>query len=154
MARPSTSANRPKARPPPPACSATPRTPCCAASAKKAPPHCDWPIGSTIDRTEGLRQRLDDLDGTPNNVAVTSTDGIYRYDVRIERTIAGSAELAIDGAPLDANSNPLGRLALAGSLDASLDLAVHVVFGVDQYGFFIDTAAQVDEKFGPVPRRV
>src|SRR5205814_9276088 len=64
-------------------------------------------IGRTITSTAGLRQFLDDLDDTPNNVTLTEAGGVTRYDVRINKTLDGSADFAVDA--LD------GQIDLAGA---------------------------------------
>src|SRR5262249_46690368 len=87
-------------------------------------------IGRTITTTEGLRQLLDGLDDTPNNVTLTEANGVTRYDVHVNKTLDGSTGFAVDALG--------GRIDLAGAIEASVDIAVHLVLGVDPNGFFLD----------------
>jgi Ca2+-binding RTX toxin-like protein len=84
----------------------------------------------TLDTTAGLRQLLDDLDDTPNNVTLTEAGGVTRYDVRINKTLSGDTDFDVDALG--------GRVELAGDVHATVDVAVHLIFGVDQHGFFLD----------------
>src|SRR5262249_37411831 len=77
----------------------------------------------TLATTAGLRQFLDDLDDTPNNVTLTEANGVTRYDVRIKKTLSGTAGFGVDA--LD------GKIDLAGDVEASVDVTVHLIFALD-----------------------
>ena len=91
-------------------------------------------IGNTpaIDTLGKLRQRLDGLDTTQGNVKLTTEDGVTRYDVTIAKSLDGSANLDVQAEVLG------GMVQLRGDLEMTADIVLHVVFGVDANGFFID----------------
>ncbi|HEY4634069.1 MAG TPA: hypothetical protein VIH00_09155, partial [Candidatus Limnocylindrales bacterium] len=77
-----------------------------------------------------LRQRLDDLDSTPGNVTLTETADTTTIDMRIVRDVDGAGEIDVDALA--------GAIFLKGSGEFSADVTLHLVFGVDEHGFFID----------------
>jgi hypothetical protein len=93
-------------------------------------------IGSTIATLADLRDRLDALDNIPGNVTFTQANGVTRFDVQVHKTLSGTADLDLNGLG--------GSLNIAGSIDVSADLALHLVFGVDSHGFFIDPRGTAD----------
>ncbi len=93
-------------------------------------------IGSSIATPEDLRARLDGLDDVDGNVTLTQTDTLTRYDVHIKKTLTGSADLKVQALG--------GAVDLEGTLEVSANVSLHVVFGVDADGFFIDAASNSD----------
>src|SRR5262249_47347128 len=101
-------------------------------------------IGVTITTPEQLRQALDDLDDQPGNVSLTTTpDGGVRYDVRFTKTLTGEADVNLSAFG--------GSLFLHGDVEISTDVTVHLVFGVDAQGFYIDAGAPRDAQGNPEP---
>ncbi|MEW6156110.1 MAG: LEPR-XLL domain-containing protein, partial [Verrucomicrobiota bacterium] len=90
-------------------------------------------IGKSITDLATLRTLLDDLDSTPNNVILTEGESSSSLDVRINRRFGGEGN--IDFTALG------GKLRLAGSGSFSIDVALHLVIGADDNGFFIMTDA-------------
>ncbi|HEV3003498.1 MAG TPA: hypothetical protein VGX78_03515, partial [Pirellulales bacterium] len=90
-------------------------------------------IGDGIDSASALRDKLDALDSVPGNVTLTETATETRFDVHIQKTVSGTADLNVDESALG------GSISLHGQLDVSADISLHLVFGVDAHGFFIDT---------------
>jgi hypothetical protein len=93
-------------------------------------------IGSTIATLDDLRNQLDALDNIPGNVTFTQANGVTRFDVQVHKTLSGTADLNLDGLG--------GSLNIGGSIDVSADVALHIVFGVDANGFFIDPRGTSD----------
>ncbi|MBU6398951.1 MAG: LEPR-XLL domain-containing protein, partial [Verrucomicrobia bacterium] len=88
-------------------------------------------IGGAINSWSSLVQFLDGLDNIPGNVVMTQSGGVTRIDMQVVKTLGGTANLDV---------NLLGgALYLKGSLDVSVQVTLHLVFGVDSQGFFIDT---------------
>ncbi len=90
-------------------------------------------IGRTLTTDEEIRQAFDDLDGIAGNVLMSSGNGETRFDISVLKTISGKGTVAIDA--LD------GLFELNGELEVSADAALHLVLGVDAFGFFVDTTA-------------
>ncbi len=90
-------------------------------------------IGSKIASADALREKLDALDSTPNNVVFTDINGVTRFDVEVRKSLSGDADLELSA--LD------GAVSLGGVVRAAADLVMHVVFGVDDKGFFIEASA-------------
>ncbi|MEJ2698045.1 MAG: hypothetical protein P8Z70_00015, partial [Desulfuromonadales bacterium] len=88
-------------------------------------------IGDAITDYEVLRTVLDDLDDIPDNVSFTATDSTVTFDMQLEGSFAGGGEIDVNGFD--------GKLSLRGEVVYSFDIALHLVFGVDAGGFFIDT---------------
>ena len=93
-------------------------------------------IGTTITTLEQLREELDALDDITGNVILSMVDGFPRFDVQVIRTLAGTTDLDI--------ADPDGDVSLQGSVDIRADVRVHIVFGVDAGGFYIDPSAPED----------
>ena len=89
-------------------------------------------IGNSITTLDDLRNKLDGLDAIPDNVSYTQVGGVTRFDVEVKRTLDGKADLnlqAMDGA-----------INVHGAVDISADVTMHLVFGTDDKGFFIDAS--------------
>lgn len=93
-------------------------------------------IGESITTLDDLRARLDDLDEIANNVSFTITGGDIRFDLRVEKTLSGTASLDLAGLS--------GAIDVGGQAQVSADVAVHLIFGVDASGFFIDADSNPD----------
>ena len=78
-------------------------------------------IGTTITSVYDLRKHLDDLDGTAGNVVLTESGGVFRYDMRVTRTLSGTADLTVKNEDID----------VSGTARISADVNVHLIFGVD-----------------------
>src|SRR5262249_3042840 len=101
-------------------------------------------IGTTIDSLESLRPPLDHLDAVPRPVTLTTDDqGFPRFDVQFTKTIDGNTGLNLQALG--------GALSLNGSVDVSVDVHVHLVFGLDGQGFYIDADAPQDALGNPEP---
>src|SRR5262249_30327029 len=90
-------------------------------------------IGTTVGDLGALRAALDALDATPGNVRLFTQDGVPRFDMTVARTFGGQANLDVGALG--------GLLSLSGDATFSLDATLHLVFGVDDRGFFIDPGA-------------
>ncbi len=90
-------------------------------------------IASSLDTAEKVRAALDDLDDTPGNVTLTEVGNVTTFDVRVLKTLAGTADLAVNALG--------GTLDLEGHVEISADVALHIVVGIDADGFFIDADA-------------
>jgi hypothetical protein len=89
-------------------------------------------IGTTVTDPQAIRGLLDGLDATPGNVVLAqSADGSLRFDVQVTKTLDGMAPLAVNALG--------GALALSGNVNVSADASLHLVFGVDAGGFYVDT---------------
>ena len=80
-----------------------------------------------------MRNVLDDLDDIANNVILTVDNGVARFDTTIDRELVGSGDIEVEAFG--------GKVTLEGHVEYSFHLALHLVFGVDAKGFFIDTNA-------------
>ena len=101
-------------------------------------------IGAAISDPQSLVQRLDDLDSTPGNVSLSQPPGTFLFNVEIESvTLSGMSAFDVEGLG--------GKVALSGTLDISADISIHIVFGVDDEGFFIDANGPRDDHGEPVP---
>src|SRR5262249_52986199 len=90
-------------------------------------------IGTRITSLRDLAIRLDALDNVPNNVKLddTTTPGVTTLDVGIQKTLSGQADFAVRaaGGPVD----------LGGTLEISARVTLHIRFGFEARGFFIDS---------------
>jgi hypothetical protein len=93
-------------------------------------------IGTTITTLADLRDRLDALDDTPGNVTLTQLNGVTTFDVQVTKTLDGPADLDLEALGGDIN--------VSGTADISADVTIHIVFGVDSEGFFINTVSNTD----------
>ncbi|MCI0636486.1 MAG: hypothetical protein L0206_21590, partial [Actinobacteria bacterium] len=84
-----------------------------------------------IPDLETLRQVFDDLDATAGNVILSDDGTTIAFDVTVDRPITGVADLDLEVLG--------GSLFLKGLITASVDVALHVRFGVDDQGVFIDS---------------
>ena len=90
-----------------------------------------------------LRNALDALDATPNNVSFqelgldtpSEDDDALLFDVGISKSLSGPTDLAIAADVLG------GTVDLDGSIDISADLTLHVGLGVDEQGFYLQPLA-------------
>ena len=89
-------------------------------------------IGNSITSLDELRQKLDDLDGTPDNVTYTDVGGVIRFDAEVQRTLAAR--------PILTSKPWTGRFNVGGTMKVSADVTMHLVFGTDSQGFFIDAS--------------
>ena len=89
-------------------------------------------IGELIATPESLREKLDALDDTPNNVSLTQTQSETRFDLQVSKTLSGTVDVDLNAFD--------GRVAIGGSLTASANIDLRLSFGVDADGFFIDTS--------------
>ncbi len=88
-------------------------------------------IGTQIDSPQALRDRLDALDDTIGNVTLTELGGVTTYDVCIETSLSGTADLGLDLLA--------GAIDVGGTVGVGVDVDVHLIFGEDPQGFFVDT---------------
>ena len=95
-------------------------------------------IGADVDTVAELEALLESLDAT-DNVTVVQNGTETRFDVRINKTLSGTAEIDVDAIG--------GLFHLTGNVVVSADVAVHVVLGVDAQGFFIDAEGNLDPEF-------
>ena len=96
-------------------------------------------IGSVINDTEALRQKLDALDNKPNNVTVTDDGSTVTFDMHVDKTLQGQGAV-----------NYLaqgGLVQLQGNASFSADVHLHVIFGADQNGFFVKADQNPDPEF-------
>src|SRR5207244_3191875 len=84
------------------------------------------------------RDRLDALDSVPGNVVFSETGGVIRFDVQVLTSLEGQAQLGIG----DVNNVDMNVTA-----DVTADVAMHLVFGLDSRGFFIDADGNGDPEF-------
>ena len=89
-----------------------------------------------VTSLDDLRDKLDALDDVPGNVSYTSDANGVRFDMQVKKTLSGEAHLDVYAVG--------GAVNLTGALDLSADVSVHLVFGVDANGFFIDAATNPD----------
>src|SRR5262249_22907230 len=75
----------------------------------------------------------------------TDDQGFPRFDVQFTKTIDGNTGLNLQALG--------GALSLNGSVDVSVDVHVHLVFGLDGQGFYIDADAPQDALGNPAPAR-
>jgi len=87
-------------------------------------------LGDSIGDFDAMRDILDDLDDIADNVSYEELDDEVIFDMRVETKFAG--EGAID--MVDAS----GMLNIQGDVVYSFNAILHLVFGVDEHGFFID----------------
>ena len=102
--------------------------------------------GPTIPDYPTLVQDLVDLSDTPNPNLVSYTldsSGDPQFNVTINKTLDGTANLNL--AALG------GTISLTGDVDISMMVHVHLVFGIDSNGFYVDTAAVVNTLGQTVP---
>lgn len=88
-----------------------------------------------------LRDALDALDAIDGNVVLTETPGEIFFDVQVHKSLAGDGRLQVSA------DVPGGAVELAGILSASADVDLHLRFGVDGEGFFIEPNAPGDAEF-------
>ena len=102
-------------------------------------------IGTQISTFEQLRDRLDALDDIPNNVILNPTgtpEETSLLDVRIvDKPISGTADFGVGSQVFG------GDLQLAGLANITADVTMHIRFGVDGQGFFIDPEDNPDPEF-------
>jgi hypothetical protein len=104
-------------------------------------------IGTTITTAEDLRAALDGLDDQAGNVTFTvSAEGVTRYDVTVVKVLDGAADLDVEALG--------GLVELNGSVDFSATITLHILFGVDATGFFIEADGAQDADGNPIPELV
>src|SRR5262249_35571029 len=94
--------------------------------------------GMDANGIKAALQALDPLDSVtvpPGAVSVTEDPmtGFMRFVVDLTRTLSGTADVDLSAFG--------GSLTLAGSVTVSADVELHLVFGVDANGFYIDPLA-------------
>ena len=98
-----------------------------------------------IPTLDDLRQRLDDLDDVPSNVALNPRGtpvGTTLLDVKIvDKTLTGVADLLLDTELFG------GTVNVAGLMGLQADVTMHIRVGVDDQGFFIDPGNNPDPEF-------
>ena len=94
-------------------------------------------IGEFTD-LEAFCAALDDLDETTGNVILGGDEQHPVFDVTISRHFEGTSGLDIQA---------LGLIELAGKLTVGADVTMHITFGLDASGFFIDPDADTDPEF-------
>ena len=87
---------------------------------------------------EAFRAALDDLDDAPGNVILSGDEQDPVFDVTISRHFEGTSGLDIQA---------LGLIELTGKLTVGADVTMHMTFGLDASGFFIDPDADADPEF-------
>ncbi len=86
-------------------------------------------IGTQITTSAEFIAALNSLsDSGDSKVTETEDSGVTRYDVTIDRTFTGDANLGVSD----------GLFSLAGSASFSVEASLHIVFGLDGQGFFLD----------------
>jgi hypothetical protein len=90
-------------------------------------------IGGRIADFDDLRRALDRADEIPGNVTLTEAGGVSTLDVQITRALSGRADVGVDVLG--------GALDVSGRVLMSADVDLHLVFGIDEHGFFIDAEA-------------
>ncbi|KPK77291.1 MAG: hypothetical protein AMJ79_03720, partial [Phycisphaerae bacterium SM23_30] len=88
-------------------------------------------IGDAIGDYDALCAILDGLDDIADNVTYTEEGSNVTFDMSLDKTFAGEGEIDIDAFD--------GKLSLGGDVFYSFDILLHLIFGVDEKGFFIDT---------------
>ena len=103
-------------------------------------------IGQSITSLDDLRDRLDALDNIPGNVTYTYTPpvspiapgdvGSVRFDLQIVKDLSGDATVHVgeDGTSIQ----------IDGTAGITAQVALHLTFGVDTNGFFVDASANPD----------
>ncbi|MBK8018848.1 MAG: hypothetical protein IPK20_20525 [Betaproteobacteria bacterium] len=90
----------------------------------------------TLD-VDQLRTRLDALDAVDGNVHVSASPDGTEFDVTVAKRLAGEADIGISTEHLG------GLIDLDGRIDLDAEVALHLVFGVDASGFYLDTEGGV-----------
>lgn len=104
-------------------------------------------IAAGVDSFAELREQLDAIDLKSGNVTMIQTGGVTRFDTTITQRLAAHGQIDLDGNVFVENPDPplgdlsLGDFALDAEADYSAELTLHVVLGVDERGFFIDTGS-------------
>ena len=80
-----------------------------------------------------LRDLLDGLDAIDGNVTLSEAGGVTRFDVGVVKAVSGTADIDVNALS--------GAVTLSGVVKMAADIDLHLVFGIDGEGFFIDAAA-------------
>ena len=101
--------------------------------------------GPTIPDLATLDQDLLGLSDPayPGSVQVTQPNGGVQFDVTINKTLDGSANLDLEALG--------GTVTLTGSVNVSVLVHIHLIFGVDSEGFYIDTDLGETSQGQPLP---
>ena len=89
-----------------------------------------------VGNVTALRQKLDDLDSTPGNVQLYQSGSEFLIDMTIDKTVDGVSALDLQALG--------GSLSLSGNIHLSVDIGLHLIFGVDSQGFFFEPTAAGD----------
>ena len=95
----------------------------------------------SISTQADLLAALQTLAGSPSNVTLTENGNSALYDFHMTKTLSGQANLDVLASALG------GTIQLSGDLDLIADVAVHLQFGVDDNGFFIEPNSPGDPLF-------
>src|SRR5262249_46297984 len=88
-----------------------------------------------------------DLDNTPGNVTYTTdASGGVRFDMRVDKDVDGLSSLNLQAFG--------GAFSLQGNLDVTAEVHLHLVFGADAGGFYIDADGPKDAAGNPEPELV
>jgi Ca2+-binding RTX toxin-like protein len=103
-------------------------------------------IGQSITTLDALRDKLDALDDIPGNVSYTYTPptspiapgdvGSVRFDIQIVKDLDGEANVHIGS---DGSS-----IRLDGTAGITANVALHLAFGIDTGGFYVDASSNPD----------
>ena len=83
---------------------------------------------------QALRQTLDDLDETDGNVTLEQEGTSARLDVTVTRTVDGN------GTDFEFDQGN-GTSAVHGQVHLTADVSLHLVIGVHDHGFYVDTSS-------------
>jgi hypothetical protein len=93
-------------------------------------------IGRSITTLAALRNVIDGLDEVADNVSMfENSDGVL-FDVEVRKSLTGLASLDLRGL--------LGAVDVDGHAEVTADVTLHLVFGTDARGFFIEAERNPD----------
>jgi Ca2+-binding RTX toxin-like protein len=87
-------------------------------------------LGYSVLTFAELRERLDGLDEIAGNVSYEVNEFGVRFDMTVSRELSGRGELDLRGLG--------GAVNIGGQVDVSANVALHLVFGLDADGFYVD----------------
>ncbi len=90
-------------------------------------------LAADADALEALLEGLDDV---PNNVSKTEAGSTTKFDVRVVKTLPGIAALEVSGLG--------GLLGLQGTIELEIDVELHLIIGLDEFGFFVELAPDAE----------
>jgi hypothetical protein len=101
---------------------------------------------TSLTSMEELRAALDGLDSTAGNVTYRQVGGTTTFNMIVNKTLSGQALLDVEALG--------GALRLNGEAEISADVRLHLVFGFDESGFFLDPDAAVNDDGDPEPELI